>query len=218
MTDGNGDRQYGFCRRRTPRKNQRELYTECLCIVSYYPWFNLFNQMLQYLEERRETVEHRRETLDPFKPFLQAVQAHPLPVYFSTLKIKIKRDHLVRKKQTPGDQFRIRIASEFVDQKLPMHYFLQRPDETATGLHHVSRPHGQHAKTRSVNRSTFRTSFPTLTTETSLQSLRPCSWSDASSSCRRLFRSSRDVSTPRSTSFTRSRGSTFSFRFFRHLF
>lgn len=60
LTKENGDRTFGFCRRilqsnkiEDPRYDVRPRLPETLCILSSYPYFNIFNMLLKTIQIRR---------------------------------------------------------------------------------------------------------------------------------------------------------------------
>jgi hypothetical protein len=80
LTSGNGERTYGFCRRYLPcgRAQQVRLdvgkrLPECLCLLSSYPYFSVFDYVLKTLQVRR--------WLSPksMAPFLMELRNHSIP-------------------------------------------------------------------------------------------------------------------------------------------
>lgn len=70
LTDPQGGRRIGFCRRALPTGSGPR-YPEVLCIVSRFPWFSLFAKVLSTLADRTPRQAMR---------FLRAVRDQPVPL------------------------------------------------------------------------------------------------------------------------------------------
>ncbi|KCV70170.1 hypothetical protein H696_03629 [Fonticula alba] len=128
MTDADGHRLYGFCRRRDlarVRFPRPEILQECLCFVSSFPWFSLFHSLLEVVDQRKSVYEsHPDCKLENLDNFLLALYAVSVP-------------------QKPGETFRVIAGSSQVPVKLlPESYHFQRPlfatryRSTGLGLSH----------------------------------------------------------------------------------
>eukprot|EP01102_Stenamoeba_stenopodia_P009529 TRINITY_DN2819_c0_g1_i4.p1 TRINITY_DN2819_c0_g1~~TRINITY_DN2819_c0_g1_i4.p1 ORF type:complete len:792 (-),score=149.55 TRINITY_DN2819_c0_g1_i4:69-2444(-) len=69
LTEGDGSKRFGYCRRFAISNNA----SECYCIISWIPSFNLFSQMLDIVEERRQ------HSSSAVFVFLKSVLANPFP-------------------------------------------------------------------------------------------------------------------------------------------
>eukprot|EP01091_Cochliopodium_minus_P014159 TRINITY_DN4757_c0_g1_i1.p1 TRINITY_DN4757_c0_g1~~TRINITY_DN4757_c0_g1_i1.p1 ORF type:complete len:436 (-),score=108.17 TRINITY_DN4757_c0_g1_i1:596-1903(-) len=76
LTEQTGEKRYGYCRRFFGKKS------ECYCIVSFFPSFELFSKILDIVEERRKV--NRTSVFS----FLQTMLAKPFPEPGETIEVK----------------------------------------------------------------------------------------------------------------------------------
>ena len=86
LTDAEGMKMYGFCRRHLPASSAAKKvddYLECVCLLSRWPFFAMFNAILEYIQIRWLLVP------GAVFPFLHAILEHPFPLPGEIFTIKI---------------------------------------------------------------------------------------------------------------------------------
>eukprot|EP00010_Vexillifera_abyssalis_P000149 CAMPEP_0201560410 /NCGR_PEP_ID=MMETSP0173_2-20130828/78254_1 /ASSEMBLY_ACC=CAM_ASM_000268 /TAXON_ID=218659 /ORGANISM="Vexillifera sp., Strain DIVA3 564/2" /LENGTH=930 /DNA_ID=CAMNT_0047974857 /DNA_START=193 /DNA_END=2983 /DNA_ORIENTATION=- len=72
LTETNGDRRFGYCRRFLPKRSGKR-YPECFCVTSFLPSFTIFSQVLDEVENRART------SFKAVTYFAEAILSEPFP-------------------------------------------------------------------------------------------------------------------------------------------